>query len=126
MGRVVVDITNPVNESFDELVVPPGGSATDALAALAGGARFVKAFNTTFATPLRAGEVAGHKLDVLIAGDDEDAKGKVAALARDGALNPIDVGPQKRARELEAAGLLHIGVQSQLGGSFASALNIVA
>jgi 8-hydroxy-5-deazaflavin:NADPH oxidoreductase len=125
-GKVVVDITNPVNESFDELVVPPGGSATDELAALAGGARFVKAFNTTFATPLTAGEVAGQRLDVLIAADDEDAKGKVAALARDGGLNPIDVGPLKRARELEAMGLLHIGLQSRLGTGFASALKILA
>src|SRR5215207_3751206 len=92
---------------------------------LAGKARFVKAFNTTFAGPLSSGDVAGHKLDVLIAGDDEDAKGKVAALARDGGLNPIDVGPLRRARELEAACLLHMGVQSSLGTGFASALTIV-
>jgi 8-hydroxy-5-deazaflavin:NADPH oxidoreductase len=125
-GKVVVDITNPVNDSFDGLVVPPDGSATDELAALAGGARFVKAFNTTFATPLTVGEVAGQRLDVLIAGDDEDAKDKVGALARDGGLNPIDVGPLKRARELEAAGLLHIALQNRLGTGFASALKIVA
>ena len=69
-GKVVVDITNPVNETFDGLVVPPDSSATAELAALAGGARLVKAFNTTFAAPLRGGEVADHKLDVLIAGED--------------------------------------------------------
>jgi 8-hydroxy-5-deazaflavin:NADPH oxidoreductase len=86
----------------------------------------VKAFNTTFATPLTAGEVAGHKLDVLIAGDDANAKGKVAALARDGGRNSIDVARLKRARELEAAGLLHIVVQNELGTRFASALKIVA
>jgi predicted dinucleotide-binding enzyme len=86
----------------------------------------VKAFNTTFAIPLKSGTVAGHKLDVLLAGDDADAKGKVAALARDGGLNPIDVGPLKRARELEAAGLLHMGVQNELGTGFASALTILA
>jgi 8-hydroxy-5-deazaflavin:NADPH oxidoreductase len=125
-GKVVVDITNPVNETFDGLVVPPDGSATNELASLAPGARFVKAFNTTFAGPLTEGAVAGQALDVLIAGDDEDAKGKVAALARDGGLNPIDVGPQKRARELEAAGLLHMGVQNVLGTGFATALKIVA
>jgi predicted dinucleotide-binding enzyme len=117
-GKVVVDITNPLNETFDGLVVPPDGSATAELAALAGGARFVKAFNTTFATPLTAGDVAGHKLDVLIAGDDDDAKGKVAALARDGGLNPIDTGPLKRAPARRAAGLLHIGLQNTLGTSF--------
>src|SRR5215216_4276948 len=125
-GKVVVDITNPVNATFDGLVVPPDGSATNELAGLAPDARFVKAFNTTFAGPLAKGEGAGHTLDVLIAGDDEDAKNKVAALARDGALNPIDVGPQKRARELEAAGLLHMGLQSTLGTGFANALEIVA
>jgi 8-hydroxy-5-deazaflavin:NADPH oxidoreductase len=86
----------------------------------------VKAFNTIFAGPLSSGEVAGDKLDVLIAGDDEDAKGQGRALARDGGLNPIDVGPLKRARRLEAAGLLHIGVQSSLGTGFASALTILA
>jgi predicted dinucleotide-binding enzyme len=124
-GKVVVDITNPVNATFDGLVVPPDGSATNELAGLAPDARFVKAFNTTFAGPLTQGEVDGQTLDVLIAGDDEDAKAQVAALARDGGLNPIDVGPQARARELEATGLLHMGVQDTLGTGFASALKIV-
>jgi predicted dinucleotide-binding enzyme len=125
-GKVVVDITNPVNDSFDGLVVPPDGSATDELAGLASGARLVKAFNTTFAGTLRAGEVAGHRLDVLLAGDDEEAKATVAALARDGGLNPIDAGPQTRARELEALGLLHMTLQSTLGTGFASAVKVIA
>jgi predicted dinucleotide-binding enzyme len=123
--KVVVDITNPVNETFDGLVVPPDGSATEELANLGTGARFVKAFNTTFANTLTAGEVAGQKLDVLIAGDDEEAKATVAALARDGALNPIDAGPQKRARELEALGLLHMVLQSTLNTGFASTVKII-
>ena len=125
-GKVVVDITNPVTATLDGLVVPPDGSATNELAGLAPDARFVKAFNTTFAGTLTQGEVAGQSLDVLIAGDDEDAKAQVAALARDGGLNPIDVGPQARARELEATGLLHMAVQDTLGSGFASALKIVS
>jgi 8-hydroxy-5-deazaflavin:NADPH oxidoreductase len=125
-GKVVIDITNPVNETFDGLVVPADGSATQELADLGSGAHFVKAFNTTFAGTLTAGEVAGHSLDVLIAGDDDDAKATVAMLARDGGLNPIDVGPQKRARELEALGLLHMGMQGTLGTGFASAVKVIA
>ncbi len=125
-GKVVVDITNPVNETFDGLVVPPDGSATKELADLGSGARFVKAFNTTFAGTLTAGEVSGHQLDVLIAGDDEEAKATVAALARDGELNPIDAGPLERARELEALGLLHMGLQGTLGTGFASAVKVIA
>ena len=125
-GKVVVDITNPVNETFDGLVVPPDGSATDELAGLGSGARFVKAFNTTFAATLTEGEVAGHQVDVLLAGDDEEAKATVAKLARDGGLNPIDAGGQRRARELEALGLLHMGVQNALGTGYKSTVKIIA
>jgi NADPH-dependent F420 reductase len=125
-GKTVVDITNPLNESFDALVVPPDGSATDELAALAPEARLVKAFNTTFARTLHSGEVAGQPLDVLIAGDDDDAKAAVASLARDGGLNPIDTGPRHRARELEALGLLNIALQDTLGTGFGSAVKFLA
>jgi predicted dinucleotide-binding enzyme len=125
-GQTVVDITNPVNETFDALVVPPDSSATQELARLAPGANLVKAFNTTFAPTLRGGEVAGQPLDVLIAGDDEGAKEQVATLARDGGLNPIDAGPLGRARELEALGLLHMQLQEPLGTGFQSAVKILA
>jgi 8-hydroxy-5-deazaflavin:NADPH oxidoreductase len=72
-GKVVIDITNPVTESLDGLVVPPDSSATAELAALAPDASFVKAFNTTFAGTLVAGEVAGHVtvqfFEALLAGE---------------------------------------------------------
>lgn len=125
-GKVVVDITNPVNEAFDGLVTPPDGSAAQELASSAAGARVVKAFNTTFAGTLTEGRVAGQPLDVFIAGDDEDAKATVAKLAEDGGLNPIDAGPLKQARQLEAMGLLHMTLQNSLGTGFSSALKILA
>jgi 8-hydroxy-5-deazaflavin:NADPH oxidoreductase len=125
-GKVVVDITNPVNETFDDLVTPPDSSAAQELAAKASGARVVKAFNTTFANTLNDGQVAGQPLDVLLAADDEEAKATVAGLVEDGGLRPVDVGPLRRARELEAAGLLHMSVQGPLGTGFTSALKIIA
>jgi predicted dinucleotide-binding enzyme len=124
-GKVVVDITNPVNETSDDLVTPPDSSAAQELAASAPGASFVKAFNTTFANTLNQGAVAGQQLDVFIAGDDEEAKGKVVQLVEDGGLRPVDAGPLKRARELEAAGLLHMSVQGTLNTGFTSALKVV-
>ncbi|HET8820090.1 MAG TPA: NADPH-dependent F420 reductase [Thermoleophilaceae bacterium] len=123
-GKVVVDITNPVNETYD-LVTPPDSSAAQELASSVPDASVVKAFNTTFANTLTQGAVSGQPLDVFIAGDDEDAKAKVAQLAKDGGLRPVDVGPLKRARELEAAGLLHMSVQGTLDTGFASALKVV-
>jgi predicted dinucleotide-binding enzyme len=107
-------------------VVPPDGSAAQELAALAPEARFVKAFNVNFARTLGSGEVSGQPLDVLIAGDDEQAKQAVATLARDGGLNPIDAGGLHRARELEALGLLHMSLQQELGSGFASAVKFLS
>jgi 8-hydroxy-5-deazaflavin:NADPH oxidoreductase len=125
-GKVVVDITNPVNDTFDGFVVPPDSSATQELSELAPEAHWVKAFNTTFAGTLSAGEVAGQPLDVLIAGDEDDAKAAVGTLVRDGGLNPIDAGPRHRARELEALGFLHMTLQDRLGTGFGSTVKIIA
>ena len=124
-GKVLVDITNPVNETMDGLVTPPDGSAAQELAGSAPGARVVKAFNTTFAGTLIDGQVAGQPLDVFLAGDDEAAKASVSKLVEDGGLRPIDAGPLSRARELEAAGLMHMSMQNTLGTGFASALKII-
>jgi predicted dinucleotide-binding enzyme len=125
-GKVVIDITNPVNDTYDALVTPPDGSAAQEFAASVPGARVVKAFNTTFANTLGEGSVAGQPLDVLIAGDDEEAKSTVAKLVEDGGQRPVDAGPLKRARELEAAGLLHMSVQGTLGTGFRSALKLLS
>jgi predicted dinucleotide-binding enzyme len=124
--KTVVDITNPVNETFDGLVTPADGSSPQELAKLAPGATFVKAFNTTFARTLVQGHVAGQPLDVFIAGDDEAAKATVGRLAEDGGLRAIDAGPLHRARELEALGLLHMTVQNALGTGYMSAVKVIA
>jgi NADPH-dependent F420 reductase len=126
-GKVVVDITNPVDvETFDGLVTPADSSAAEELAKKApSGARLVKAFNTTFAATLVEGQVSGHQLDVLIAGDDAQAKEAIAELASTGGLNVIDVGPLKRARELERLGFLHMAMQDALGTGYGSAVKVI-
>ena len=84
-GKVVVDIANPLNATYDGLATAPDSSSAEDLAkAVASGAKVVKAFNTTFAGTLTAGQVAGQQLDVFIAGDDADAKSKVSQLVTDG------------------------------------------
>ena len=125
-GRVVVDITNPIDtQTWDRLATPPGTSSAEEVAQLVPpGTPVVKAFNTTFAGTLLPGEVDGHRLDVLIAGDDADAKQAVSRLAADGGLRPIDVGPPARAQQLEQVGFLHISLQEPLGLGFGSALKL--
>ena len=126
-GKVVVDISNPLNQTFDGLATSPGSSAAEEVAQSApAGARVVKAFNTTFSGTLVEGQVAGQPLDVLIAGDDEEAKETVAQLVRDGGLRAIDVGPLERARELEGLGFLGITLQQPLGLNFQSAWKLIS
>ncbi len=126
-GKVVVDISNPLNQTFDGLATAPGTSAAEEVAQSApAGARVVKAFNTTFSGTLVEGQVAGQPLDVLIAGDNEEAKERVAQLVRDGGLRAIDVGPLERARELEGLGFLGITLQQPLGLNFQSAWKLIS
>ncbi|MFN8413264.1 MAG: NADPH-dependent F420 reductase [Anaerolineales bacterium] len=125
-GKVVVDIANPLNSTYDGLATAPDSSSAEDLAkALVAGAKVVKAFNTTYAGTLVAGEVAGQKLDVFIAGDDADAKAKVAQIVTDGGMRAVDAGPLSRARQIEGMQLLHIVLQGSLGTNWGSALKIL-
>jgi NADPH-dependent F420 reductase len=126
-GKIIVDITNPLNETFDDLATPPGTSAAEEIANMApSDAKVVKAFNTTFAGTLIAGEVEDKSLDVFIAGDDAQAKNQLAEAIRAGGLRPIDVGPLRRARQLEGIGLLHITLQEKLGTNWGSTIKILS
>ncbi len=126
-GKVVVDITNPINfATFDGLVTPADSSAAQEIAKLAPGeAQVVKAFNTTFAGTLVEGQVKDLPLDVFIAGDETDAKSAVAGLVEAGGLRPIDVGPLANARYLEGLGFLHIALQMSRGTGFSTAVTLV-
>jgi 8-hydroxy-5-deazaflavin:NADPH oxidoreductase len=108
-GKVVVDITNPVDfETFDSLVVPADGSAAAEIAAALPRSRVVKAFNTTFAATLASGTVGAQPTTVLIAGDDADAKSLLAGIVTAAGLRAIDAGSLRRARELESLGFLQL------------------
>jgi predicted dinucleotide-binding enzyme len=110
-GKVLVDITNPIDMStMDGYVVPADSSGADQIAAKAPGARVVKAFNTTFAATLESGTTGGATTTVLVAGNDPDAKAAVIDLVRRAGLTGVDTGSLKRARELEAIGFLQIAL----------------
>ena len=110
-GKVVVDITNPLNfETFDSLTVPAESSATAEIAAALPNSQVVKAFNTNFAATLASGTIADQPTTVLIAGDDSDAKSALADVVTAGGLRAIDAGALSRARELEAIGFLQISL----------------
>jgi len=125
-GKTVVDISNPLNATYDGLGISADTSWPEELAKVAPtGTNFVKAFNTTFAGTLVAGNAVGQTLDVFIAGDDVAAKKAVSQLVSDGGLTPVDVGAVQRARQLEGLGLLGITMQGPLNLNWSSGWRLV-
>jgi len=119
-GKVLVDITNPVNfATMDDLLVPSNSSATEVIASTVLKAKVVKAFNTNFASTL-AGDVP---TTILLASDDLEAKVTLSRALEGSGLVVVDAGALKRARELEALGFLQItlAIREQIGwmGGFA-------
>ena len=126
-GKIVVDITNPLDfETFDSLTVPADSSATAEIAAALPDSRVLKAFNTTFAATLARGAVGSLPTTVLIAGDDADAKSELAGIVTSGGLKAIDAGSLARARELEALGFLQITLAASEKISWTGGFGVVA
>lgn len=125
-GKIVVDITNPLDFStFDSLVVADGSSATAELAAALPSSRVLKAFNTNFAATLAAKKIGDLDTTVLIAGDDEEAKQTLAAKVTSGGLKAIDAGSLKRAHELEAIGFLQLTLAASEKTSWTGGFGVV-
>ena len=109
-GKIVIDITNPLNfETFDELIVPADCSAAQEIQAKLPNSTLFKGFNTNFASTLATGKVAdAAQTTVLLASDSADAKAKIAEALTGSSLNIVDAGALKRARELESIGFLQL------------------
>lgn len=110
-GKVLVDVTNPINSDFTDFVTPKNSFGAQEIAKAApSNADVVKAFNTLFSHVLAAGPVDGRPLDVFIAGDDTPAKARVSAFIESLGLRPMDTGQLSMALTLEHACLLSLGL----------------
>lgn len=103
-GKVVISCVNPLG--FDKRgpfgLDVPGGSAAETAAALVPGARIVGAFHHVSAVSLWSeAEMLDHE-DVLVCGDDIEAKQVAIELARTvTGRDGVDAGALRLARQLE-------------------------
>ncbi|CAG6398476.1 NAD(P)-binding domain-containing protein [Streptomyces cocklensis] len=119
-GKVVVDISNPFNSTFDGLAHREETSIAQEVAKAApAGTAVVKAFNTVFRHVLEKG-----RPDVFLAGDNAQAKASVEAFVKSLGLRPLDVGPLKMAHWLEGAGVVTVSLANHGVGNFDFALSI--
>ena len=119
-GKVIIDISNPFNATFDGLAHNGETSIAQEVAKIApAGASVVKAFNTIFRNVLEKG-----RPNVLIAGDNAQAKADVAAFTESLGLRPLDVGGLKMAHWLEGMGLVTVGLAGNGVGHWNFALGV--
>lgn len=111
--KIVIDISNTFNADATAVLTPAGTSGAEEIAkTVPAGTRVVKAFNTVFGHVL----AQGGRLDVLIAGDDADAKKRVSTFIESLGLRPLDAGDLAAARWLEAVGPLLMGLANHGAG----------
>lgn len=117
-GKVVVDVTNPL--VFGD-TMPPAleightDSGGEHLQRRLPAAKVVKAFNTVGNALMVDPDLPGGPPDMLIAGNDDDAKAAVAAVLHAFGWPVIDVGGIERSRELESLCILWVAIGLRRG-----------
>ncbi len=100
-GKIVISISNPLNDTYTGLVTNAGISAAEELQKLLPHSKIIKAFNTTFAGDFSQPVIDGKTVDAFIAGNDEEALETVADVVRSAGFNPIKAGELAISRTLE-------------------------
>lgn len=116
-NKVLIDVTNPLNQDFSGLAIGLTTSAAEEIQKSVPGAKVVKAFNTIFSAVFdsQKPEINGTKVAVFYASDHEPAKAMVAELIKKMGFNAVDTGPLKSARTLEPLALLNINMGYAMG-----------
>lgn len=113
-GKVVIDVTVPLNpKNVTVVYIPPGGSATqEAQAFLGPNVRVVAAFQNIAAAHLADPD---HPIDcdVLVCGDDPEAKQVAIRLAEAAGMRALDAGPLANAVVVEGLTPVLIGINKR-------------
>ncbi len=113
-NKTVIDVSNVIGTK-GEWALGFSTSAAEEIAKQLPGAKVVKAFNTVFAVFQDKGKIGNDKLALFVAGDDAGAKAAVLEHGRVIGFDPIDAGPLRSARYLEAMGMLMISLGFERG-----------
>ena len=108
-GKIVIDISMPSEQGDDGYFVASlATSSAEMIQSWNPGARVVKAFATQGSFVIDNPNAVGGPATVPIASNDRDAKELVARMAAEMGLDPVDAGPLRMAREIEALQRLYM------------------
>ena len=112
-GKIILDPTNRITRGDDGTAYYTlATSNAELIQAATPGAHVVKAFNTL---SYRTMVEPGGPVTIPLAGDDADAKARIAELVAGMGLEPMDVGPLGAAHVLE--GMLSIWINARSAGT---------
>jgi 8-hydroxy-5-deazaflavin:NADPH oxidoreductase len=114
-GKLLIDISNPFNEDYSDFITPWDDSSAEVLQRLFPKARIVGAFKNVFAQVFDQPVYGGRVSDVLVTGDDEEAKRQFLALVEGTPFRYLDAGPLRNSRTVERLTLLTGRLGQQLG-----------
>ena len=123
--KPLLDCTNPLLPDLSGLALGHATSGGEHVASAATGGRVVKIFNTTGSGNMEDPAYGDLPVTMLYAGDDPEANGIAAGLARDLGFEPVELGPLATARLLEPFALVWITLALGRGHGTDIALNVV-
>ena len=113
-GKIVIDVTNAIGDDYN-LAISCNTSTAEETQRKLPKAYVVKAFNTVFASNQSTGKLGAEQLTAFIAGDNVKAKETVGQLAKDIGFEPLDCGPLRVARCLDAMAIMIINLAYKNG-----------
>ena len=111
-GKIIIDPINPRMIRDDGLMdYPTYTSNAERIQNLAPQAHVVKAFNTMSRESMADPDLFGHPITVPLAGNDADAKQRVAEIVEALGFEAVDVGPVRYAHVIEGLFLIRINAR---------------
>ena len=101
-GKVVISLTNPVNETHTGVLTKPFSSAAEELQTLLPHSKVVKAFSTIKADDFALTLRERRQVEAFVAGNDVEAVEIATALVRTAGFTPSVVGELSVSRTLES------------------------
>lgn len=105
-GKIVIDVTNPINLSHTRLAVGFDTSGAELLQSQARKAKFFKAFNSTSVAVMARPQFPEGNAVMFVAGPGGADKATVLRIVADVGFDPVDAGELKVARLLEPLAML--------------------
>ncbi|MCU7617743.1 NAD(P)-binding domain-containing protein [Chryseobacterium sp. PBS4-4] len=117
-GKIIVDVTNPVNEDWSPIFLGEDSSG-EQTARLLPKSRVVKAFSTVFAETMERDKInyKGLKMTVFIASSDDEAAEVVKSLAEEMGFDGLVLKGIENARYMDAISNINLGLALNGGGT---------